>query len=61
MIIKEVRIGIRVPSELRDSFMRACDEKSMTASKLLRKWIEDFAYKYDPERAEDRREAAGDF
>lgn len=39
---KEVRIGIRVTEELRREFMEICDEKAINASKLLRKWIEDF-------------------
>lgn len=39
---KEVRIGVRVSEKLRDKFMSICEENSLNASSLMRKWIDDF-------------------
>ena len=36
------RIHIRIPEDLKEAFLRACDKKAVNPSKLIRKWIEEY-------------------
>lgn len=48
---KEVRIGVRVSEKLRDKFMSICEENSLNASSLMRKWIDDFISREEEKKA----------
>ena len=41
--MKDERIHIRIPADLKQEFLRVCDEKAVNPSKLIRKWIEEYS------------------
>lgn len=43
---KEVRIGFRVDKNLRDEFSRICNDNSINASDLLRKYVENYVQQH---------------
>ena len=51
---KEVRIGLRVTESFRNKFMEICNEQSINASALLRKWIENYVDDYTHKKEADK-------
>lgn len=42
LTMKDERIYIRIPEELKRDFLRICQKESINKSALLRRWIEDY-------------------
>ena len=48
--MKDDRIHIRIPADLKQEFLRVCDEKAVSPSKLIRKWVEGYIESAEKEK-----------